>query len=309
MRIGTIAQHANIGPKKVTDIVHNTIPGRINDFPVWAWWDFTDDIAVGGGSAPLDLEDFSVGTTTENGGKIATNILQCDGKGPYDADLSTDDQGKGPDWFPANHPSSGQDGYPFLRSVDASVEYMQFTNPANLAYRDFTIIMVMDKVGDTNSSIDEYLFTIGSTGESMQVYTQKNSNTLITFFEGSSHARVYDNFWTGQSSGDFNYNFNWIAFTSNKSTNKIDLYSRGVLQTPDVDSGTVSTDNIASGAVSVILGNDSNTNNVLTAKSPGLRLYEFLVYEKALTAQDLYSFDRYIGDKYSTYPYGRFGNI
>lgn len=295
MKIGTIAQHANIGPTRPDSIVTNTIPGRLNDFPIWTWWDFTDATAVGGGSAPNPMVQFGVELD------FLQTLTGSDDKGPYDADLITDDSGKGPSWYP----DGGQDNYSYIQSVGPGVEYMQFTNPANLSYRNFTIIMILDKDTTTNSDYNESLYRIQSSGRVINAYTQKNSNTLLVLGNGFGHFRIYEDFWSNTNGGDTNNNFNWIALTLNTSTNKIDLYSRGKLITPDTDSGTMPDMDIASGATSVILGDDEQTADVDESLSPGLKLYEMLIYEQSLTAQQLQSIDLYVKNKYSSYPYGR----
>ena len=294
MKIGTIAQHANIGPTRSDSIITNTIPGRLNDFPIWAWWDFTDATAVGGGTDPISM--FHLGNPVTK----LQSLQECDDKGPYDADLSTDDVGKGPDYYIVE----GQDNYSYIQSLGPGVDYMQFTNPADLYYRNFTIIMILDKVGNTNSEYNEYLFQIESSGQSIYAYTLKNTNKLYVLGRGFTHYRIYDNFWSDTDGGDTNNNFNWIALVG-QSTGKIDLYSRGKLVTPDTDHNSLPDQYVAKNSTSVILGADDQTSSEDESLSPGLKLYEMLIYEQSLTAQQLQSIDLYVKNKYSSYPYGR----
>ena len=93
MRIGTIAQHANIGPHGPASILPNgAIPGRLNDFKFIGWWDFTDN-------------NFSVAPGTNT-----VNLQLVKDKGPHGADLKSDSTIKGPSYKPE---SLGQDKHKY----------------------------------------------------------------------------------------------------------------------------------------------------------------------------------------------------
>ena len=329
MRIGTIAQHSNIGPTRPDNIITNSVPGRLNDFPIWVWYDFTDPMVINNHSYP--------GGSPTTSTAFPLDLVRCADKGPYGALLQVDSAGKGPDWYDANfdnaeYPSdaiNSQDNYSYIRSVNNSVGYLQFTAPADLKYRDLSVVIVLDKFGTPAG--DEYLFQFISSGRFIYIKTD-SSNRLSTGFghsSGGSAVTRWDNFWTDTVDGDSNSNFTWLVLTSEWMQNggfttfQQKLYSRGTLYSggkpggvqegmvdPSFYSGLYPEDNvIAEGGYSVILGNNNNTQTAGDSNSPSTYMYEFLVYEKALTQQDLYSIDRYMGDKYGSYSYGRFGDI
>ena len=76
MRIGTIAQHANVGPTGFNSIV-DVLPGRLNDYELALWFDFTDN------------------TTVDDRIFDTSNLSDITDKGPYA--VSANAQSFGPD--------------------------------------------------------------------------------------------------------------------------------------------------------------------------------------------------------------------
>ena len=287
MRIGTVAQHSNIGRTSPESIIDNIVPGRLNDFPIWGWWDFTDPTAVGGGDPSFALTN------------ITEALQKCDGKGPYDVSLSTDGLAKGPTWYPKG--GLGQHNHAYAWTHEKAVDYMQFTNPADLRLRNFTIIMVLDKIDDVPSQ-PQYFFKINSTGQSIALYTAKASNDLV-FKASPNVSRTWTNFWNTTSRGGNNRDFNWIAIVG-ETSGEVSLYSRGRRTPPNVSEAVLTDTVIAPGATSGLFGSDFSTLLTEEALSPSGKMYEFLIYEQALTEKEMFSFDRYIKDKYN-HQYGR----
>ena len=324
MRIGAIAQHSMIGgPTRPSNIITNNIPGRLNDFPIWVWYDFTDPATINNISYP--------GGSPEVASFAPLSLTRVADKGRYSATLISEAAGKGPEWYDANYDDAGllgsyanaissQDNYSYIRSSTGTVGYMQFTNPVDLSTTNFTAIVVLDKFG--TPSDDEFIFKLFGTGGEFISLSTNTSNKLSWKINGGS--KTYNNFWTDTTGGDSNSNFTWIALVGNylnASYGYVDLYSRGTLYSTGGTTGESlasygnggmipqNPNTFAKNGFSVILGSDNNTDEPDDSDSPSAYMYEFLIYNKALTAQDLYSFDRYIGDKYGSYAHGRFGDI
>ena len=99
MRIGTIAQHSNIGPTRPDNIITNSVPGRLNDFPIWVWYDFTDPATINNISYP--------GGSPEVASFAPLSLTRVADKGRYSATLISEAAGKGPEWYDANYDDAG----------------------------------------------------------------------------------------------------------------------------------------------------------------------------------------------------------
>ena len=163
--------------------------------------------------------------------------------------------------------------------------------------------MIIDYL-TVNTTQHEFLFKLQSSGKDITCYRQKNSNVLFLTGNSNDVINVYGDFFGETNAGDNNENFNWIAFTVNGSGIP-ELYSRGKYQTPSVQYGNFGSTTIASGATSVLFGEDDSTSVANESNSPNMKIYEMIIYEKRLTSQELYNIDGYIQNKYKSYQFGR----
>ena len=293
MRIGTIAQHANIGPTNPNSIFANIIPGRLNDFPIWAWWDFTDPIAVGGGP-----------TNSNTAANATENLQQCDDKGPNNVWLSADSTTKGPQYFT----NGGQDNYGYIKAFNSEVDYMLFTNPEDISSRKFTATIIFDMNSTSIGSANQYFFKLnGSSNSTLEFYWYSTMENLFVGLNKDGHTARFayatsdDDDIDGQTGGDYNYNFNWVTLVL-ETDGTIKLYMRGKPITL-YQSGTFSDTVIASkGTLSHLFEKESVGEPVLQLHSS---IYEVMMFNDSLSNQQLYNIDMYIKNKYSSYSYGR----
>ena len=229
MRIGTIAQHSNVGPTGPgNSIIPNTVPGRLNDLNIFAWFDFTDPVAINGGS-------------TNNIPTSSISVLQqCDDKGPGDGaafiDQSlTNASDKGPEW----NVDGGQNNHSFLECVEVGVggaDYLRFKNPRTVTdgrKLGFVLIYDLNNLPPTwlgNSSFnfedkEQTYFRINGDNSSFVELVQKpTGGTLFRFvlrwsYNGSTVASHVLNSSRVQSTstvsvgGDSNENFAFVGST------------------------------------------------------------------------------------------------
>ena len=309
MKLGTIAQHSNIGPTSPDTIIPNNVPGRLNDYDIWAWWDFTDPIAAGGGTTHIS-GNLNFPCCTDGIQRYEQALQQMDDKGPNNASLSADSTLKGPHYYPPNGGlgydngrAVGQDKFGYLHAFSEATTYMQFNNPTNLYQNNFTIIMILD-YETVNTDRHEYLFKLQSSGKDITCYRQKDGNTFFLTGNSMGVINVYGTFFGDTNAGDQNDNFNWIAFTVD-SSGVPELYSRGKYISPTIQYGSFGSTYIAAGSTSVLFGKDDETDSATDSASPNVKIYEMMIYNERLTQQELYHIDNYIQNKYKSYEYGR----
>ncbi len=300
MRIGTIAQHANIGPTSPNSIFPNVIPGRLNDFDIFAWWDFTDPIAVGDGIAQLSNLD---------------NLQQCDDKGPNNVGLSVDSSGKGPQFVA----SGGQDDYPHIllnTPVDNdNSDYMKFINPQDINSRKFTATIIFDMNTDNITKTNTFFKLVGGDGSFTSFLEFKWDAIFDRLFVGISHSGQTDRFaystvdsqhLDGTVGGDANSNFNWVSMVL-EADGTIKVYMRGVPITL-FQSGTFADTTIVSAdLVSTLFDNDQifDSSDITSATQLDSKVYEVMMFNESLSHQQLHGIDMYIKNKYKNYQFGR----
>lgn len=228
MRIGTIAQHSNIGPTGPgKSIIPNTVPGRLNDLNLFAWFDFTDPVAVGGGENALTAD---------------TNVLQqCNDKGPGNGDAFIDQSlsnasEKGPEW----RVDGGQNNHAYLECIEVGVggaDYLRFKNPRTITDgRKLGFVLIYDLnslppnwVGnDSGGNFDEKeqtYFRINGDNDSFVELVQKPTGGTLFRFEfrwchnGSTvashtlHSSRVQSTSTVSVGGDSNENFAFVGST------------------------------------------------------------------------------------------------
>ena len=307
MRIGSIAQHSNIGPLSPNilgdrnSIIPNHVPGRLNDFPIYAWWDFTDIRALGGGSSDA----------------IATNNLQqCDDKGPHDTDLSTDNTTKGPRFLPT---LEGYGGHYYISSLgDNNNDYMKFTTPDRFYFHNFTSIIVMDLAPDSITKSKVVMSIRAGSGKYLEIGFDKTYQTIYVSFRssGTTYTWFPKGYFTGTINlssfvgGQANFTFNYIYIVGDSG--KLSVYFRGVeIPMQQVTGQTVSTDvpddNVPAGNNSYVFNDQesgSDQEDSPDTTNINALFYELLIYKQALNSHQLMSIDHYIKDKYN-YEYGR----
>ena len=295
MRIGSIAQHANIqrNTRLGYDEFANQVNGRLNNWPIYAWWDFTDPTAVNGGSG--------FESTT-------SNLQQCDDKGPSDQDLNTAETDKGPRWV--NIPgTTNQDDYWFTYTEDGNNDYMQWTSTKTLNSRNFTMMFVFDTTLSTVASDQHILSIHGDGNHKLMFYIEDDDNNFaISHYQGSSvyntyHATTAVADLGNKASGDGNDNFNWIYITGN-SNGVPKMYIRGNEVPLEAVVGGVFPDKDFEVDKNNLLFQHSATSDFEARQFMGA-MYEILIYNQSLTDNDLKQLDHYIKEKYRTYAYGR----
>ena len=319
MRIGTIAQHSNLAPTNVRSTLKN-IDSRINNFPIWVWYDFTDPFNGIGDADP----------------NLTNNLQAWDDKGRFDADLSTDSTDKGPTWIPGNNASAfdNPNEQSLVFSGRTFIDYMKFTNPADLSCRNFTAIAIFDLHTDQEVNRQEILFDFkGNTsagnlrrmkfgvqpgggapkGDYFAFDITKNDGTLTgisntvsgsTAQAGSTDSEGNFTPFAPKVAGDFNNKFNYVYIVG-RSDGSAELYIRGK-SIVDFDAGSWPDAVIPSGTTSKLFGTTQTDSEDPDAMfTPGVAFYELIVYNKALSDQELYYIDWYIANKYHYKTKGR----
>tara|TARA_Y100000592_G_scaffold90358_1_gene148880 strand:- start:341 stop:1267 length:927 start_codon:yes stop_codon:yes gene_type:complete len=298
MRIGTIAQHANVGPTGFRSIV-DELPGRLNDYDLTLWFDFTDNstISVSGTPTPVEVDASSFSITDKGPNAVSANAQTFgpDTKGPVyrynnDLDNSSDSQ---------NFHNYGQGG------VDAK-DVLGFSNPTSLSTRAFTWVIIFDPTppGDESDigTVDQTLIHfVGSStapnvrnvrfdtvhnsdGDRFEFYIQKNDGSEFTL--SNSKMKL-----SATLAGTVNSDFNYAVITGDSDAN-INFYLKG--QLVNSDSLGVSQTIPSGGACKLFSRNDglSNLTNQVQSK-----MYEFMVFNTAdpslLNAIDLYVKNKY----------------
>ena len=309
MRIGTIAQHANVGPTGFNSIV-DVLPGRLNDYDLTLWYDFTDNstISVAGTPTPVEIDASNMSSITDKGPNAVKSNAQSfgpDTKGPsyfYNNDLDNSSKSQ-------NFHNYGQGG------LDADV--LGFTNPTTFSSRAFTLVIIFDTTAESDDgnpndigTVDQTLIhMVGSTsggnlrnlrfdiahdssGDRLEFFIQKNDGSTFTL--GNSDTKLSTVF-----AGTTNTNFNYAVITNNLSTDNIDFYLKGNL----ASSGPLGVnENMPAGtACKLFTRSDGIANLTNLAQS---RLYEFMIFNQALTQTELYDIDLYVKNKYN-FQFGR----
>ena len=281
-------------------IIPNHVPGRLNDFPIYAWWDFTDIRALGGGSSDA----------------IATNNLQqCDDKGPNNVGLSVDSSGKGPQFVA----SGGQDDYPHIllnTPVDNdNSDYMNFIIPQDINSRKFTATIIFDMNTDNITKTNTFFKLVGGDGSFTSFLEFKWDAIFDRLFVGISHSGQTDRFaystvdsqhLDGTVGGDANSNFNWVSMVL-EADGTIKVYMRGVPITL-FQSGTFADTTIVSAdLVSTLFDNDQifDSSDITSATQLDSKVYEVMMFNESLSHQQLHGIDMYIKNKYKNYQFGR----
>ena len=300
MRIGTIAQHANIMPTGYRSVINDVLPGRLNNYPLWLWYDFTDANAMGRTSNTSNLDDI-------------------DDKGPYNISAQAGNPIgggtlKGPSWF-YNNPQGSHN----FATGGLGADYLTFTNPANLSTREFTILLVFDynvenvSTGDFTlaTQFNQCLFELNGNASDDHIRSMRFE---LTYNGGDNHF-IYQinkndnsNFYLGDGidsskllkevGGAPNHDFNYVTIVGD-SDGRVKMYFRGLL----IDSGlTGVSEEVPQGTSSRLWTRDTDTDlNNLAQTS----MYEFMVFSHAFTRQELYDLDLYVKSKYKYHTYGR----
>jgi hypothetical protein len=319
MRIGTIAQHSNLTPINVKSTLKN-IDSRINNHPIWVWYDFTDPFNGMGDADP----------------NITNNLQTWDDKGRFDADLSTDGESKGPTWIPGDGASAfdNPNQQSLVFAGRSFIDYMKFTNPADLSCRNFTAIAIFDLHSDQEVSRQEIIFDLkGNTsagnlrrmkftvqpgdtamfGDYFSFDITKNDGEvtgIASTISGSTGQKGFTdndgnfNSFAPKVAGDSNYKFNYVYIVG-RSDGSAEYYIRGK-SISNFSAGSWPDEVIPASAVSKIFGtSQTNTDDINANFSPGTAFYELLIYNKALSDQELYHIDWYIANKYHYRTKGR----
>ena len=322
MKIGTIAQHANVGS------------GRINDHNIWLHHDYTD-------SGSVTVRDKFPAHAS------GSLITSCSDSGPHGMTAKTgffttfSNTGKAAAY---NTAGKGQNNHNYALSFrtedsqsDSQIQWVNAVEPLNM--RNFTMVYVFDYEAplgvngfrsasfftggsDIKGVADQtYLKLTGAEGESgiieqfnfgidsfdigfgakvlrYQVQCVHGDGTIKTLTTGQI-GNTTTNLTTWLSAingGDANYNFNYMTVVG-KSDGEIELYIRGVKALSS--SNFFPDETVKAGAVSHAFNNAVGGSNASTAK-----IYEYIIFDKALDTQELYDVDWYIANKYK-YQQGR----
>ena len=292
MKIGTVAQHANIGPTGKSwyknDLTKNVVPGRLNDYNIIGWWDFSDT---------RNLTTFT-----------GNNVFLCLDKGPYDAHLTPDSTLKGPT---LTH--EGQDGYSYANFSNTVFDSMRFKNPIDIKARNFTFTVV----------IDMNVTTLTSDMTFFQINGDNNGKMFFMWDDYGSFDRLWlQREMTGQTSryaygsdmseyfsqpigGDQQYNFNWFTVVCNNDGYAA-AYVRGKKIT-FANSGAFADVTFSKDSASYIMDarNIDTGETTSTGDAMSANVYEVMMFDQALEHQDLHQIDMYIKNKYKSYKYGR----
>ena len=324
MRIGTLAQHGNVGR------------GRINDHNIWLHHDFTDTNNV---------------TLASSGGHESgsNKIISCSDSSPNEHLATVFSLTKTPFYGTTD----GQNNKNYALSIDTSTgsgsSEMQWTNTSNtdLNMRDFTVTYVFDyhKPGHQTPALiynnvnwpdpggangDTLLFLKGATGESGIIQhfsleieietlfisafvrniravckTNSGDNKILSNFStDSSYLDVDNTLLVAGTGGDKNYNFNWITVVG-KSDGSAEMYMRGK-KVATLDAGQFPDEKLKGGATSITF---SSALNGINKDAATIKCYEYVIFNKALNTQELYDIDWYVANKYN-YNKGRaYGGI
>ena len=307
MRIGTIAQHANVGS------------GRINDHSIWLHHDYTNTSNLTTVSSDLSSGSLRIHSCSDSGPHGMTGragfILTATGLGKA-ASYVTSSVGQNQ----LNHAIS------FRTANSQSDSHMQWTNAVEpLNMRNFTMVYVLDQIfpGNGEGAIltsfnhgdgttdQTYLRLTGASGESgiiehfefgLDLYAIGFGGTFIQRFQvqckhndGTTNT-LTTNYPNGVSwhyvvnAGEVNSAFNYITIVG-KSDGTCDFYIRGVKVMSS--SNFFPDETVKAGAVSHAFNNTVGGPKAATAK-----VYEYMVFDKALDTQELYDIDWYIANKY-----------
>ena len=309
MRLGTIAQHANVGS------------GRINDHSIWLHHDYTNT-----GSLTTTTSDLSSGSL---------RILSCSDNGPHNAPSFVDTSLKSPFIRNTNTQNNLHSALSYETKDNDYGLNLKFTNPTEeLSMRNFTATYVFDyhvaneahdavppttfgSTSQPNQHDQTYLKLTGASGESgiaqyfaieldvdalwygVLIHTYRaivvsndGTNSILKNVQ-TGDICDYDQTWLrAGAGGDHNWKFNWITVVGN-TDGSADMYIRGV-KVASLSAGNFPDETIKPGAVSFVM-NDGFTGG----NAANLKTYEYMIFNKALTTQQLYDIDWYIAEKYN----------
>tara|TARA_B100001113_G_C21094756_1_gene616032 strand:+ start:335 stop:1327 length:993 start_codon:yes stop_codon:yes gene_type:complete len=324
MKIGAIAQHSNIGP---TTKVKNTyssetninsfnqlVPSILNNHKLWCWFDFTDENTFTETSGTSWLELFGI----DNGFHASFENIQD--KGPYNATLFPV-EGKSPQVRHSRNIELANTFVNYYESGQGNITYVNddngayFTAPTDLFQMNSTIVMILDT--NATSGTVSYLFDFpGVDGPDensapdtrFHAYANLKSGVGggLTMKNTAGNIDLYANIFnpSTQIGGDDNDHFTWIYFVPNTTTNKIEIYVRGVHAGSPFAFENLefsSTHKIDAGERMYLgISNDTTADSSFSG-----HIYEFIIFEEVLSKQGLLGIDSYIKRKYSQYPYGR----
>ena len=314
MIVGTTVQHSNISPTSNESIqaIGMNIPGRLNDFKKFAWFDFTHT-----GSDNMTLADpatLSFGQNKINTIKNKFYHLTSS----VDAQ-STAEGNKGPNW---DH-TPGQDDYYYAQCTRTSSEYLsydhlRFKNPTSFITNNFTATVIFDSNLDSSNNDlddDEVFFRIaGSSGAFLQIGFHKGSasstlgDTFLLWYHDASNQNHYawkkSDIVENHTGGDRNVNFNWITFSIVNGTPS--MYLRGVPISLTI-ADTFPYGLLLEGMTSHLFINDSDPNlssDPSIYDTLGSKVYEIMIFNEGLSVNSLKNIDMYVKEKYKSYQYG-----
>ena len=309
MRIGTIAQHSNTSPTGFNSVINDAIPGRLNDYLLTTWYDFTDFNAVG--VDPAQVQELS-------------NLTNMDDKGPYNKEADAGSFGvdlKGPSWFNAsdNDPLGSQNFQSYAQG-GISNDYLTTTLGEGFKLKAFTILLVFDPTPESNggttydigTATQTYFHYVGNTSspnvQSLRFDVVHNlagdyfqfviiNNAGVTITQGSPTDTGLQKF----IGGDYKYNFNYVTIVG-REDGSISIYLKGhkVAMKVGYPSEGVPTD-----AITKLFTRHTNTSLDYMSQT---KIYEYMLFNEALTETELYDIDLYIRNKYH-FKRGRLGGF
>ena len=309
MIVGTTVQHSNITPTSNASIqaMGMDIPGRLNDFKKFAWFDFTHT-----GSNNMVLADPS--TLINNQDRIKSIKNKFDPDNVSSNAETTAEGNKGPYW---EH-TQGQDNYYYTQCTQGIYNHMKFKNAVDLNTNNFTATVIFDSdlhSGNNDLTDDEVFFKIvGANGAFIQLSFYKGSvsttsgDTFLLWYHDASNQNYYawrkTDFVEKYTGGDQNVNFTWLTFSVVNGTPT--MYFRGIPIPLTIDD-TFPSGVLAQAYTSHLFNNNSDVDmsyDVSIYDTLGSKVYEVMIFNEGLSVDSLKNIDMYVKEKYKSYQYG-----
>ena len=305
MLIGTLVQHGNLGPTNPAT-VHRfkyNIPGRLNDFKGFMWFDFTLDGTLGTNVSSGDTIIQSIRNKFQATNSDFAAIAQSTTKGPVLG-------------------SNGQDGYSYAHTYhNNGFNHLYFKTAEDLSVRNFTTTAIFDSeldFGNPSLSNDEVIFQLNGSGSQrleLRCHKKETDNSKDTFLllytaaDGTEYKAFRDadtmQMFTG---GDQNNEFMHLTFTVTDGIPK--MYIRGVpvtLTSPDTFPDETIPKYGSGGNYGTLFNNDyivdpfGGTSYLEHLRA---KIYEVMIFSEALSTSQLKNIDMYVRDKYNSYDKG-----
>ena len=289
MRTGILSQRS-IGPTNPNNV--SLISERLNDYSLFAHWDFTDHSRLFL-TNPIPVKQIiSASNKGTNNIKLETVIQQPD----------------------INH-SSTQNNYTASSFSINSQDYMYFSSPlgdTQLNTNNMTIVCVFD-LGNNIHTSGSYFFNFNGEyndewldhlSSYFNLYINSSSKEIIVNMSGSGkgpqaipYTLKYSTTTTQSYAGEPNDKFNWFTIVGSADEDHLDLYLRGKKDTQTSYEGTLN---------HMHIGGDNNEGKInyigTYTGSYGFidsKIYEVIIFNQSLNTQQLYDIDWYIETKYN----------